>query len=119
MFSPEDLAKAKRLSCENYEKKETDIGFEFQGQWITNPFMDVTGRIELTVLDDMHKMYGQENVNSFLIDILRESKYPVSKEKCSSCGMCSLVTKTITGVPLKEHEQYYQCLAMAEEVCED
>lgn len=43
--------------------------------------------------------------------------YPVSKEKCSGCTMCSLVAKDILGGPIAEEEMYYQCLAMAESYC--
>lgn len=50
-------------------------------------------------------------------EIIEEKSYPVSREKCSSCSMCSLVTKTFTGAALEEHQQYYQCLAGAEYVC--
>ena len=43
--------------------------------------------------------------------------YPVSKEKCSGCSMCSLVTKDISGGPIAEEEIRYQCLAMGENDC--
>ena len=48
-----------------------------------------------------------------------KGKYPVSIHKCRNCNMCSLVTQTPIGAPLAEEEQYYQCLAMAEESCEE
>lgn len=46
-------------------------------------------------------------------------KYPVSEERCSNCSACSLVSKDILGGPLKEDEMYYQCIAMAEDLCSD
>ena len=48
-----------------------------------------------------------------------KDNYPVSIHKCRNCSMCSLVTQTPIGVPLAEEEQYYQCIAMAEESCEE
>lgn len=46
-----------------------------------------------------------------------KADYPVSIHKCRGCSMCSRVTKTFTGAPLREEEQYYQCLAGAEDGC--
>lgn len=48
----------------------------------------------------------------------REYAYPVSKERCSKCSVCSLVTKSISFAPLPESEWYYQCLAGMESECE-
>lgn len=43
--------------------------------------------------------------------------YPVSEERCSKCSACCLVTKSICGEPLEEKDMYYQCIAMAEDMC--
>ena len=47
------------------------------------------------------------------------SRYPVSKNRCSKCPMCILVTKDIAGNYLPSSECYYQCLANAESDCEE
>lgn len=44
-------------------------------------------------------------------------RYPVDKVRCSHCPVCSLVTKSISAKPLEEKDMYYQCLAMAEDLC--
>lgn len=46
-----------------------------------------------------------------------EKSYPISKEVCSKCGACSLVTKDVSGAYLNESEQYYQCISGAEREC--
>lgn len=53
-----------------------------------------------------------------MIELLDMSeRYPVSLQKCRSCGMCSRVTHTPTYQPLPLSEQYYQCLAGVEGIC--
>lgn len=49
----------------------------------------------------------------------QEMRYPISKNKCSKCSACCLVTKDIGFKPLDEGEMYYQCIANAEDVCGD
>lgn len=70
-FTKEELTLAKKLAYENMEKEETDIGFVFGETWIANPFLECTGRAELTDLDTMYEYYGKENVNIFLNRILK------------------------------------------------
>jgi len=41
--------------------------------------------------------------------------YPVSKAKCAGCSACSLVTQTLTGMPIEP--AYYQCLAGVQADC--
>lgn len=69
MFTVEELAKAKELAYKNWEV-DGDIGFEFNETWITNPFVEDTGRFEFTDLDAMCKYYGTDNVVAFIKKIL-------------------------------------------------
>ena len=73
MFTKEQLQKARDLSILNHEL-EGEIGFEFHGTWITNPFMDETARFELKDYEHMCKHYGEENVAGFIQQILNESQ---------------------------------------------
>ena len=41
---------------------DSDIGFEFNGTWITNPFYDETLRFEV----DPVQHYGEENIKRFV-----------------------------------------------------
>lgn len=54
-------------------------------------------------------------------EIKEETKmtYPVNKETCSKCPVCSLVTKDLIGAPIELSEMYFQCLAMCEDVCRE
>ena len=72
MFTAEELKKAKVLAFENQEKEETEIGFEYHGQWITNPFVEESGRFEFEDFDAMCSHYGKENV-IFLVSKLLKS----------------------------------------------
>lgn len=45
------------------------------------------------------------------------SRYPVNREVCEGCTMCTLVTETITGYQLSEEQRYYQCLSDMESEC--
>lgn len=70
IFTKEELELARELAYDNWEKEETEIGFEHYGQWITNPFVENSGRFEFTNLDAMCEYYGKENVISFLSKLL-------------------------------------------------
>lgn len=80
VFTAEDLAMAKKICFENWEKENIDIGFEYQDLWISNPFLDSTGRFELESLHDVYEHYGhedgvweyegRENVYNFILRIL-------------------------------------------------
>lgn len=72
MFTAEELKKAKALAFKNQEKEETEIGFEYHGQWITNPFIEESGRAEFADFDAMCSHYGKENV-IFIVSKLLES----------------------------------------------
>ena len=69
MFTTEELNKAKELAYENWEN-DGGIGFEFGDIWITNPFLEDTGRFEFTNLDAMCNYYGTDNVVTFIKRIL-------------------------------------------------
>ena len=60
IFSSEDLVHAKQLSYDNWEKESTDIGFEFHGQWITNPFLEASGRFEFKDQNAMYDYYSKD-----------------------------------------------------------
>lgn len=72
IFTEEELELAKKIADGNMESEETDIGFEFKGAWVTNPFMEVTGRFEFPNLDAMCEYYGKENVCSLLKKLLEQ-----------------------------------------------
>lgn len=67
----EQLNKVKELSYINYEKEEnTKIGFEYKSQWITNPFLEASGRFEFANYEEMCSYYGKTNVEEFIEKIL-------------------------------------------------
>ena len=61
------------LSFENMENEETEIGFEFKGQWITNPFLDASGRFEFENIEEAYKYYGEENVEIFIEKLTKQN----------------------------------------------
>ena len=65
IFAEEDIARAKKLCYENNDKQlageEIENGFEFMGQWITNPFVDASGRFEFSSQQDMYKYYNRDD----------------------------------------------------------
>lgn len=69
VFTNDELVKAKELSFKNMQKVSSDIGFAYKGQWITNPFMDASGRFELSAAQMRH-YYGEEKVVNFLEKLL-------------------------------------------------
>jgi len=97
---------AKKLSYENMERESTDLGFEFKGQWITNPFLDVSGRFEIKNLNEMYSYYGKDNVDNFLL------KIPIAfKEKDSG------EIKNETCISLKVlYDSGHQCLVYGGEI---
>jgi hypothetical protein len=69
MFTTEELNKAKELAYINWEN-DGGIGFEFEGTWITNSFMEDIGRFEFVDFDAMCKHYGKRKVVKFIKEIL-------------------------------------------------
>jgi len=69
-FTKDELELAKELAYENMEKDDGSVGFIFNEIWITNPFLESTGRLEFTELNSMYDYYGMENVNSFINKLL-------------------------------------------------
>ena len=73
MFTTEQINKAKELANKNLDKSlnnEDSIGFEFNGQWISNPFIEESGRFEFVNYEIMCEHYGIENVENFIKAIL-------------------------------------------------
>lgn len=74
MFTTEQLNKAKELAYINWEKcladGEEEIGFEYKGMWIANPFIEESGRFEFLYYETMCGHYGRENVENFIKEIL-------------------------------------------------
>lgn len=62
------INKAMKIAEKNFidGNGDTDIGFEFEGQWIIDPWMDSTGRFELS-LESAKETYGVENVRNFIL----------------------------------------------------
>ena len=57
--------------CDNYDP-DSSVGFESKnGQWITNPFLDETGRFDLTI-DEAIGTYGLDNVKNFCEQVLAQ-----------------------------------------------
>lgn len=77
-FSKEQLQLAEQLACENWEKENPDVGFQYQDIWIANPFVDSSGRFDFKDITEMYQYYGQENVDLFINQIL--DTYDSSKE---------------------------------------
>ena len=86
-FSSNDLVKVKEMCFKNMEDNSSGIGFDFNGQWITNPFLDASGRFELS-FEKMHEYYGEKNVEVFLTNLLTKG---VSAESCDSDGNMVMV----------------------------
>lgn len=106
IFSAEDFAKAKRLSYENWKKESTDIGFEYIGQWITNPFIDASGRFELEDIQAMYDYYSKdadnkyecgakEKVYRFILSILGMQDEEASSEKIREMADTGNSTETL------------------------
>lgn len=66
----EEINKIKELSYINWE--EGNIGFMFKETWITNPFLEESGRFEFKSLEEMYKHYGEKNVNTFIDELLNK-----------------------------------------------
>ena len=54
------------------EETGTGVGFEYGGQFISNIFMDETGRFELTLTEAIDK-YGMQNVAEFYHNVLNNT----------------------------------------------
>lgn len=71
----EEFESIKLLTYENWKNEdETEIGFEYKGQWIINPFIEESGRFEFTDFDTMCKHYGTDNIASFISAILSKAR---------------------------------------------
>jgi aspartate carbamoyltransferase catalytic subunit len=64
-LSAEQVEKVREFAeTENFNNPESNICFEYQGQDITNPFIDESARFPLTD-EQAVKKYGEENIRSF------------------------------------------------------
>lgn len=72
MFTTAEINTAKELAYANWNNEDTEIGFEYNGQWITNPFVDSSARLELVNYEAMCEYYGRDNVEGFIKKILSE-----------------------------------------------
>jgi len=68
-FTTAELNKAKEMAYINWEN-DGKVGFEFEGTWITNPFLEETGRFEFVNYEVMCEHYGEKNVVNFIKKIL-------------------------------------------------
>ena len=73
-----EILKAKEFAERNFEESawagsEGMTAFEFNGITIVNPWIDETGRFDLTDKEAIER-YGLENVLNFIINILKEDK---------------------------------------------
>lgn len=69
LFTDADLRKAKAHAYINWENNGP-VGFMYEDMWITNPFLDSTGRFELADFNAMCERYGTDNVVAFVKEIL-------------------------------------------------
>lgn len=53
-----------------YVDPEDPIGFDYAGMWITNIFLDSSGRFELNLTEAIQE-YGFENVNNFAHQVIQ------------------------------------------------
>ena len=61
------IEKAQKIADKNLfdGNSDTDIGFEFEGKWIINPWMDASGRFTLTD-EEAIETYGKNNIDKFI-----------------------------------------------------
>ncbi len=70
-ITAKEIAKVKLIAYRNFiDSIEDAIGFEFNGQHIINPWMDSSGRFELTD-EKAIEYYGLENVLNFILNTLK------------------------------------------------
>lgn len=72
-FEKNEVEMAKAIAYENLEKQsegvENLVGFEFNGIYIVNPWVDETGRFDLTD-EEAVELYGLENVMNFIAEAI-------------------------------------------------
>lgn len=68
IFSNEDVFKLKNICFKNSEDKDSSYGFEFMGQWVVNPFMDVSDRFELKDLNEVYDYYSKDSDGMYDIE---------------------------------------------------
>lgn len=95
----------------------TDVGFEHQGIWVTNPWMEETGRFELTDEDPV-RTYGEDNVNRYkeiascCVDRINKLTFG-SKWKDKQGGIATVLA-------IVQHSEYdYDCVVFRYQLPDD
>lgn len=70
-YQKKQVDEVRNFAEHNFDDPESDIGFEYNGQWITNPFVDPSGRFPLSYSEAIRK-YGRVNIDNFIRDALKE-----------------------------------------------
>ena len=60
-----EIAPLAHANEDNKDSPFINVGFEFEGQWISNPWLDSTGRFDFTD-DEMLEEYGVDNLIKYL-----------------------------------------------------
>ena len=55
----------KKFAQKQFEEETNEVSFEHEGMCIVNPWMDPTGRFELTTMEAIRE-YGLKNVLKFI-----------------------------------------------------
>jgi hypothetical protein len=59
--------------CDNYDP-DSSVGFESgNGMWVTNPFLDESGRFELSLAEAVNT-YGLDNIKNFCRQVLSQNQ---------------------------------------------
>ena len=69
MDRAKEIANSVREIADRQFREGEGVGFEFNGQLIINPWMDESGRFELTNEEAIER-YGRENITMFILDII-------------------------------------------------
>ena len=77
-ISAKEIAKVKEIAEKNFFDSseigdEGLVSFEFNGMNIVNPWIDDSGRFNLTD-EQAIELYGLENILNFILNVLKEEK---------------------------------------------
>ena len=73
VFSKEELSVIKRLAFINWSKSTTNIGFAFNGTWVTTPFFEERSGKELKDMESMCNYYGKDNVYTIISKLINQA----------------------------------------------
>ena len=113
MFTEKELKKAKELAYANWNKAlndEDSVGFEYKGQWISNPFIEQSGRFEFVNYEAMCNHYGTANVEKFIKEILSNKEYHEIKTY--------MLFEKIVYVPVDEVADQYEAMEIVSNAVE-